>query len=76
MALAVTGQIVGVGERFAAHLTRERLSLGMVSTVYDQLITKLEDLAAYLARVAADRDGRRARARRRLAVARLYVEFV
>lgn len=58
------------------YLTREWLSLGMISAMYNELITKLEDLSAYLASVAANRYGRCARAGRSFTVARLYVEFI
>lgn len=44
--------------------------------MHNKLITKLEDLAAYLACVTANRDGRRAWTRRRLAITRFYIEFV
>jgi len=64
-------------KRFTAlYLTREWLPLSMISAMYNELITKLEDLSAYLARVAANRHGRCARTRCRFTIARLYVEFV
>lgn len=73
------GWIVEPDKRFApcpTYLTCEWLSLGMVSTMYNQLITKLEDFATYLAGMAANRHGRCARTGRRFAVTWLYVEFI
>lgn len=58
------------------YLARKRLSFRMISTMYNELITKLEDLSAYLASVTANRHWRCARTGRGLAVTRLYVEFV
>jgi len=58
------------------HLARKRLSLRMISTMYNELITKLEDLSAYLASVTANRYWWRTRTGRGLAVARFYIELV
>lgn len=78
ISLICTSWTMCVGQRSprSTYLTCEWLSLRVISTMYNQLITKLEDLPAYFARVAADWYGRGARAWRRFTVARLDVELV
>jgi len=58
------------------YLTCKRFSFGVISTMHDKLITKLEDFATYFACMAANRNRWCTWARCCLAITRLYVELV